>query len=188
MSPPSPETLREDDLPVAFGRFTLTGLLGKGGMGRVFRAVLVGPSGFRKDVALKVISGGDREAIAEVRAGLGKEARIGALLSHPNIVDVYDFGDEEGLPWISMELVHGLDLQAMMAVTRLAPRHVVQLGVAIAAGLEHAHSLQIDDEPAGLVHRDLKPSNVLISRDGIVKVMDFGIAKLTSEGQHTATG
>jgi len=185
---PTPETLREEDLPLPFGRFTLTGLLGQGGMGRVFRAVMQGPSGFRKDVALKVISGGHPGAIAETQEGLGKEARIGALLKHPNIVDIYDFGDDGGLPWISMELVHGLDLQALMAETRLSPRHVVELGMAIAAGLDHAHTLQIDEKPAGLVHRDLKPSNVLISRDGIVKVMDFGIAKLMSEGSRTETG
>lgn len=188
MSHPSPEVVREDDLPIPFGRFTLTRVVGKGGMGRVFAAVLTGPSGFRKDVALKVISGGDRERLDEVRRGLGDEARIGALLRHPNIVDVYDFGEDDGLPWISMEMVHGVDLQAVMDRTRLAPVHVIQVGMAIAAGLEHAHTLQINDEPAGLVHRDLKPSNVLLSRDGVVKVMDFGIAKLTSEGHHTATG
>ncbi len=188
MTHPSPETLSAPDLPVPFGRFTLVGIVGKGGMGRVFKAVLTGPSGFRKDVALKVISGGDREQLDEVRRGLGDEARIGALLKHPNIVDVYDFGEDGGLPWISMELVHGLDLQHVMERTRLPPTHVVQIGMAIAAGLEHAHTLSLEGRPAGLVHRDLKPSNVLLSRDGVVKVMDFGIAKLTSEGHHTATG
>ena len=186
--PRSPETLSEEDLPAAFGRFTLTGIVGSGGMGRVFSAVLTGPSGFRKDVALKVIFGGDQEHLGEVRAGLGDEARIGALLKHPNIVDIYDFGEDEGLPWISMELVQGLDLQHVIERTRLCPRHVVQVGLAVAAGLEHAHALEVDGRVAGLVHRDLKPSNVLLSRDGIVKVMDFGIAKLTSEGHHTAIG
>jgi len=185
---PTPETARAQDLPIPFGRFTLVSVLGRGGMGRVFQAVMTGPSGFRKEVALKVISGAEPHQLDDVRAGLGDEARIGALLSHPNIVDVYDFGDDDGLPWISMEMVQGLDLAEIMRRTRLAPAHVVRIGIAIAAGLDHAHGLSIDGRPAGLVHRDLKPSNVLVSRDGVVKVMDFGIAKLTSEGHRTETG
>lgn len=185
---PSPETARDEDLPLPFGRFTLVSILGRGGMGRVFKAVMTGPSGFRKEVALKVISGADPHQLDAVRAGLGDEARIGALLSHPHILDVYDFGEDDGLPWISMELVQGLDLAEIGRRTRLAPAHVVRVGMAVAAGLDHAHALHIDGRPAGLVHRDLKPSNVLVSRDGVVKVMDFGIAKLTSEGHRTETG
>ena len=184
----SPETATADDLPLSFGRYTLLSVLGTGGMGRVFRAALTGPSGFRKEVALKVISPKDPDALAEIRAALADEARIGGLLRHPNVVDVYDFGEAEGRPFISMELVAGLDLQALSARARLAPAHVVQIGAAIAAGLHHAHELEVDGRRAGLVHRDLKPTNVLVSRDGVVKVMDFGIARLTSDVTRTEEG
>ena len=183
--PVSPDTIRVDQLPAAFGRFTLISLLGEGGMGRVFRAVMTGPSGFRKDVALKVIRARDRD---DDSPSLSAEARIGGLLKHPNIVDVYDYGESDAHPWISMELVHGLDLMGVMQRVRLAPAHTIEVGIAIAEGLHHAHELTVDGAPAGLVHRDLKPSNVLLTREGLVKVMDFGIAKIADAAHQTATG
>ena len=181
----SPDSISVDELPAAFGRFTLTALLGEGGMGRVFRATMTGPSGFRKDVALKVIRA--REESVD-RTGLAAEARIGGLLKHPNIVDVYDYGEADQHPWISMEMVHGLDLMHVLQRTRLAPAHTIEVGIAIAEGLHHAHELAVDGTPANLVHRDLKPSNVLLTREGLVKVMDFGIAKVAGAAHQTATG
>ena len=183
--PVSPDSIRVAELPAEFGRFTLVSLLGEGGMGRVFRAVMTGPSGFRKDVALKVIRSRPDD---DDDRGLSAEARIGGLLKHPNIVDVYDYGETGGHPWISMELVHGLDLLTVLHQVRLAPAHVVELGIAIAEGLHHAHELAVSGAPANLVHRDLKPSNVLLTREGLVKVMDFGIAKVADAGHLTATG
>jgi len=183
--PVSPDTIHLDELPADFGRYQLVSLLGEGGMGRVFRAVMTGPSGFRKDVALKVIRSRDGE---DDNRGLSAEARIGGLLKHPNIVDVYDYGETDGHPWISMELVHGLDLLTVLRGVRLAPAHVIEMGIAISEGLHHAHELTVDGAPANLVHRDLKPSNVLVTREGLVKVMDFGIAKVADAGMHTATG
>ena len=183
--PVSPDTVPADQLPADFGRFSLVDLLGEGGMGRVFRAVMTGPSGFRKDVALKVIRARDGEVD---RSGLAEEARIGGLLKHPNIVDVYDYGEVHGHPWISMELVHGLDLMHALQRVRLAPAHTIEVGIAIAEGLHHAHELTVNGEPALLVHRDLKPSNVLLTREGLVKVMDFGIAKVAGAVHKTATG
>jgi predicted ATPase len=185
-SPPVVDALRAEQLPVEFGRFTLTAILGVGGMGRVFHAVLTGPSGFRKDVAIKVIR--RRHPDDGPSAELDEEARIGGLLRHPNVVDVYDYGDVHGQPFISMEMVRGLDLARLAAAAHLEPAHIAQIGASIAAGLAHAHDLRIDGRPAGLVHRDLKPSNVIVSRDGVTKVMDFGIAKLKGSGDATQTG
>lgn len=188
-TPESPETttphrLRAADLPARFGRYELVSVLGTGGMGKVFGAVMTGPSGFRKDVALKVIRPRDDDAPTE----LDEEARIGALLKHPHIVDIYDFGERGGTAYISMEMVRGLDLATLAARATLAPAQIAQVGAAIAAGLQHAHELEVGGVRAGLVHRDLKPSNVLVSRDGVTKVVDFGIAKLQRGGQNTETG
>ena len=179
MAGPSVDRISAAELPVQFGRFTLRRILGEGGMGRVFDAELAGPSGFRKRAALKVI----REAVASrserLASELGREARIGGLLKHPNIVDFYDHGVTEGQPWIAMELVDGVGLDAAIErVGALPPALVLEIGVAVASGLQRAHQLQVDGADAGLVHRDLKPSNVLLGHNGEVKVMDFGIARL----------
>lgn len=176
-SDPSPEHLTPEQLPCRYGRFELIELLGVGGMGRVFRAVMTGPSGFRKEIALKVL----RPRPGGAAPALDSEARIGALLRHPNLVDTYDFGLVAGRPYLAMELVRGLDLASLAERVRLEPAQVVQVGAALAAGLQRAHELHLDGAPAGLVHRDLKPSNVVVSHDGIVKILDFGLATLRSE-------
>jgi predicted ATPase len=169
------------DTPDLFGRFTLLGVLGEGGMGTVYRAAIEGPSGFRKELALKVLRRDDTRDPERRAAGLAKEARIGALLRHPNLVDLYDYGVHEGQPWFSMELVFGRGLdQVLLQDAPLAPVRAVQLLAQIALALAAIHELEIEGAPAGLVHRDLKPANVLLTRDDHIKVADFGI----SRGQH----
>ena len=190
MSPIQPDLLRADDFPVEFGRYTLQGLLGEGGMARVFRAELQGPSGFRKAAAVKIIRASVAARSEALRASLKNEARLGGLLHHPNIVDTYDYGEVDDLPYIAMEMVRGLGLDVVLNMVRPLPAPLaVEIGAQICAGLDHAHNLEDAAVDSQLVHRDLKPSNVIVSRDGLVKVMDFGIAKATmiSEG-NTQTG
>ncbi len=185
-----PELLTSADLPVSFGRFELLCILGEGGMARVFRARMTGPSGFRKQIALKVIHRVVSDRGEGLRRALTAEARLGGMLHHPNVVDTYDFGEEEGQPWIALELVDGLTLGDLLArVGRVPPSLAVEIGLQICAGLEHAHTLEDEGRLAGLVHRDLKPSNIILSRQGLAKVMDFGIAKAGHiSGETTATG
>ena len=158
-------------------------------MARVFGAELFGPAGFRKQVALKVVKS---EMIAETEGGEAeafiREARLGGLLKHPSIVDVYELGEAEGQLFISMELVKGVTLSDIIRPgMRPPPAVVLEIAVGIASGLASAHSLVAEGLKAGLVHRDLKPSNVLVSWDGAVKVMDFGIAT-TVHGEFAGQG
>jgi len=164
--------------PVQFGRYVLLGVLGEGGMARVYRAELRGPSEFRKAVAVKVVRPGLASEDERLHESLLREARIGGLLKHPNIVDIYDFGEVGKQAWIAMELIEGTDLATWLEHFGPPPPPVVlEIGIAICSGLADAHELSEDGRPANLIHRDLKPSNVLVSRKGEVKVMDFGIAK-----------
>lgn len=184
------ERLQATDLPVTFGRFVLLGVLGEGAMGRVFRAELTGPSGFRKPTAIKVMRKSVGADAQEFRQALVKEARIGAMLKHRNIVEVYDFGDIGQHPFISMELVDGVGLDRILKAGPLPAPLALDFAVQLCAGLDHAHrGVLIDGQPSPVVHRDLKPSNILVDRDGHVRIMDFGIAKAAAvSGIVTATG
>ena len=178
--PIRPEQLTDTDLPVDFGRFTLLRVLGHGAMARVFLAEMRAGRGFRKKVALKVVRATVAEGQQTFRDALINEARLGGLLHHPNVVETYDFGEIDEQPWIAMELVDGKTLaQWLHALGRLPPRPVLELGVQICKGLAHAHDLVDGDQHVHLVHRDLKPANVMVDRNGVTKVMDFGIAKAT---------
>ncbi len=172
------------DHPDRFGRFALLSILGEGGMGLVYRARIEGPGGFRKDLALKVLRAEPDRDPERLAAALAKEARIGALLRHANLVDLYDFGVHDGQPWFSMELVPGRSLDKIAGdVGPMEPSRALSLLAQIALGLAAIHELEIDGQPAGLVHRDLKPANVLVTPDDHVKLADFGI----SRGQHALT-
>ncbi|MFT3710982.1 MAG: protein kinase [Archangium sp.] len=173
----------EQALPVVEG-FEVLRRLGRGGMGEVLEAERVGPEGFRKRVALKQLAldlSIDRTAVSR----FFQEARICARLEHPNIVRVQDLLNDGGRPFIVMELLRGVTLWELVRSLRMSGSVEWWVPLAIAeqalSALEYAHALSGDDgAPLGLVHRDLTPRNVMVTEGGVVKVLDFGIAKLTS--------
>jgi serine/threonine protein kinase/predicted ATPase len=172
-----PDGIAPGGFPVRFGRYELNGLLGDGATARVFRAHLLGPANFRKPVALKIVLETARKRSGS-RELLFDEARIGGRLVHPNLVETYDVGEHGGRLYVAMQLVDGLTARQMQRqAERLTPRAVLELVRQMADGLAHAHALQVDGRAAQLVHRDLKPANVLIGRDGIARIADFGIAR-----------
>lgn len=172
-----PDTIGPGAFPVRFGRYEVDGLLGDGATARVFRAHLLGPANFRKPVALKVMRH-DLRGRTSTQNLLFDEARIGGRLVHPNLVETYDVGERGGRLYVAMQLVDGLTArQLMRQVDRLTPKAVLELARQMADGLAHAHGLRVDGRATQLVHRDLKPANVLIGRDGIARLADFGIAR-----------
>ncbi len=178
--------------PTRFGKYELLELLGEGGMASVYRAVLSGPGGFRKQVALKQI----RPQIAtddKMVQLMFNEARLGGHLRHKNIVEVYDFGQEGDTYYLAIEFVDGFTLADLMrrSLDRgpVPPRIVANISMQVCQALAYAHAA-VDDQgrPMRLVHRDLKPANVMVRRDGLVKLADFGIAKAETNVTHTTTG
>jgi hypothetical protein len=176
-SPPVPERL---------GRYRLVRRLGGGGMGEVY---LARDERLDRDVALKLLPpalGDD----AGARARFQREVRALARLTHPNIIQAYDSGTEDGRPFLVMEFVEGRNLSTLVQETgRLAPGLAADCGRQAALALAHAHA-------RGLVHRDVKPSNLLLSADGRVKLLDLGLARflqdhadpgLTREGEGMGT-
>jgi serine/threonine protein kinase len=164
------------------GRYTLVRRIGKGGMGEVWLAKASGAHGFEKNVALKRILP-QFSSNAHVVNMLVDEARISVLLNHPNVVQVLELGEEHGDYFIAMEYVDGHALSRLLrrmrkAGHRLDPLEAASIVIQVLEGLHAAH-IQKDHrgKPAGIIHRDVSPQNVLLSMDGLVKVIDFGIAR-----------
>jgi serine/threonine protein kinase len=158
------------------GHFEIIELLGRGGMGEVYRAR---DPRLKREVAIKVLPAslaGDPDRIARFE----REARAAGALNHPNIVAVHDIGHESGTYWIATELVTGEPLNCVIERGPLAPGKAVQIAIQIADGLAAAHA-------AGIVHRDLKPGNIMVTRDGQVKILDFGLAKQAVAGAESDT-
>jgi eukaryotic-like serine/threonine-protein kinase len=151
------------------GPYEIVAPLGAGGMGEVYRAK---DAKLGREIAIKVLPaavGDDRAR----RQRFEQEARSASALNHPNILTVYDIGEADGALYIAMELVEGKTLRELLASEEPLPtRRLLDLAAQIAEGLAKAHA-------AGIVHRDLKPENLMISKDGYVKILDFGLAKLT---------
>ncbi len=160
------------------GRYRLVELLGEGGMATIYRAR---DNQLERDVAVKVLRpeyGRDPDFFARFR----QEAQSAASLNHQNVVAVYDYGTDEIGPFIVMELVDGEDLASIIRRGgALPPRQAARLAAEIARAIAAAHE-------HGFVHRDIKPGNVLVTRDGRVKVADFGIARAIAEAQLTLPG
>ena len=173
--------------PVVLGSYELVERIGEGGMAEVWKARARGAAGFEKLVVIKRVLPAltAKPGFAEL---LVREAKISARLSHPNIAQVFELGEEGGAHYIAMEYVHGKDLgQAMTVRTTGIEGLSVPLRVwivsVVAKALEHAHTRRGDDgRPLQIVHRDVSPQNVLLSYDGAVKVADFGIARADEQG------
>jgi len=168
------------------GKYTLLEHIGEGGMGQVFRARMEGPHGFEKEVAIKrlrqsVVRGQQFDAQALVN-----EARIGGQLRHPNVVEVFELGEEDGRCYIAMEFIDGVPLSRILRDFRgsstLIPANVaLDIAAQTCRGLSYAHNFEGrygKHDP--VVHRDLKPSNIMVTKRGTAKVLDFGIARSSS--------
>jgi TolB-like protein/Tfp pilus assembly protein PilF len=148
------------------GPYEVLASLGAGGMGEVFRAR---DTRLKREVAIKVLSrqlAEDEEALARFE----REAQAVAALTHPNILSIHDYGQADGIAYAVMELLEGETLRQRLQRIRLSPQKGVELTLQIARGLAAAHA-------KGIVHRDLKPENIFLTTDGLVKILDFGLAK-----------
>lgn len=173
-------------MAVPFGKYLLDRKLAEGGMAEIFLARpgpgFVGPP--RNQIVVKRLFAHHSSEKEFVRMFFN-ESRLAARLKHPNIVDIFDQGEVDGASYLAMEYIHGEDLRSIAqqadAVNRRPPLGVVcRIVMDMLAGLHYAHTLTDDNgAPLGLVHRDISPQNVLVTYDGAVKVIDFGIAKAT---------
>jgi eukaryotic-like serine/threonine-protein kinase len=171
-----------------FGRYRLLEQVGRGGMAEVFRAVADGPRELQPVFVIKRIRP-DRSDSPRFVQMFCDEARISALLRHPNIVQIYDFGQIEGAYFMAMEYLRGKDLDSVMRTLRsggsaVSPALVAVVAREVARALHHAHTATLPGgAPAGIVHRDVTPSNIMLLWGGGVKILDFGIAKAASEAR-----
>jgi|GEM_PF-4785030 len=156
-----------EDLELIFPDFRFRGLLGRGGMGAVYHADQLE---LEREVALKILpveTAGD----PEFRERFRREAATLAQLDHPNIVNLHDFGECEGFPYFVMEYVEGGDLSAQMVTGQFSTSEVLSIVSQVCDALNYSHD-------RGVVHRDIKPANILITPEGVVKIVDFGLVKM----------
>jgi eukaryotic-like serine/threonine-protein kinase len=182
------------DLPrgTVLGKYEILRKLATGGMAEIYLARTRGAAGFEKLVVLKRILPNVAEDPAFVNMFLD-EARLAATLQHPNIADVYDVGETDGTYFFTMEHIHGEDARTMRMMARKRNESIpmsVAIGIVhgIAQALDYAHNKMGPQGPLGLVHRDVSSSNILVSYDGAVKLVDFGIARATANDTKTRTG
>lgn len=150
------------------GRYEIVALIGEGAMGEVYRAR---DTELRRDVAVKVLPSYFSQDAERVQR-FEQEARATAQLNHPNILAVHDVGTHSGFPYLVSELLEGRTIRQIVQEGPLPPRKTIEYAVQVARGLGAAHE-------KGIVHRDLKPANLFLTKDGRVKILDFGLAKLT---------
>src|SRR5213594_655423 len=161
-------------MPFAFspgaklGHYEICSQLGAGGMGEVY---LAHDTKLDRKVALKILP--SNHAGRELVRRFMQEARAASALNHPNILTIYEIDDIESAQFIATEFIEGQTLRARMKVAPVKPLEAIDVSIQVASALDAAHCV-------GIVHRDIKPENIMLRRDGIVKVLDFGIAKLTS--------
>ncbi len=176
-----------------FGRYRLLGLLGQGGMGRLYVAERRGIQGFVKIVALKRILPHLADS-AQLKEMFLNEARIAARLEHPNIVATYELGEVDGKYFISMEYLPGEDLSAIIARCQVGGRPIpaevaAALAQQAAQGLHYAHEARDGQgKTIGLVHRDVNPRNIFVTYHGVVKLLDFGVVRGPQGGQKSVPG
>jgi serine/threonine-protein kinase len=186
-------SLREEKQPPQFGKYRLVRRLAVGGMAELFLAKALSLHSFEKLVVVKRIlpQFADNEDFIDMFLD---EARLAAQLRHPNIVQVYDIGEDQGSQFFTMEYIHGQDLRRLgrnlSKQGRTLPlEHVLSIIIGTAAGLHHAHkSADMSGHPMNIVHRDVSPANILVTYEGGVKLVDFGIAKARTAQVTTAAG
>jgi len=166
--------------PRKFGRYEVVAELGKGAMGTVYRAR---DPMLNRTVAIKTVNMDlDRDEVADYEARFYQEARAAGGLNHPNIVTIYDIGKSGNIAYMAMELLEGNELRSIMAQGKALPvNHAIEIAAQAAEGLGYAHDHDV-------VHRDIKPANLMIVRGGMVKITDFGIARMRSAEVRTQTG
>lgn len=175
------------------GKYQLLRRIATGGMAEIFLARAQAMHGFEKQVVLKRILPQHASSDDFIRMFLA-EARLAATLHHPNIVQVYDIGEEAGAYFFTMEYIQGEDLRRLVRAARrkqtpIPLAHILHIIMGMAGGLHHAHEkIGTDGLPLGIVHRDVSPSNVLVTYEGDVKVVDFGIAKAAAAQNSTIAG
>ena len=177
----------------SFGKYVLVDHISSGGMADVYRAKVQGIRGFTKTVAIKRIHEHLLERTRFLRM-FTDEAKIASRLVHPNIVQIYDLGEVDSMPFIAMEYVSGRDLYRVLkrlaAMDRRFPWRLATLVIDdVCTGLQFAHDFRSPDgQPQEIVHRDVSPRNIVLSYDGEVKLTDFGVARARDREEHTEHG
>ncbi len=179
--------------PTQFGKYWLTDRIAVGGMAELYRGKISGDEGFEKAVAVKKILphlAAEQDAVNYFI----DEARLAALLQHPNIAQIYDFGRLEESYFIAMEYLFGKDLKTVLATAEarnmpLSLENALHIASRISSGLDYAHNMKdLQGNLLNIIHRDVSPQNIFITYDGQVKIIDFGIAKAASRITSTRSG
>ncbi len=178
--------------PERIGKYIVHQRLGAGGMAEVYLCRLAGMGGFDKLVVVKRILPGLAGDKRFTEMFLD-EARLSANLNHPNIVQIYEIDSADGVPFIAMEYVRGISVHALMNAARREgkanPGHLALIIAGACAGLDHAHNaVDARGQPLGIIHRDVSPENIMVSHEGVPKVLDFGVAKAHGRISSTDTG
>ena len=179
--------------PLKYGKYWLTDRIAVGGMAELYRGKISGEEGFEKAVAVKKILphlAAEQEAVSYFI----DEARLAALLQHPNVVQIYDFGRLEDTYFIAMEYLFGKDLKTVLhsAGQRGMPlslENLLYIASGVCSGLDYAHTMKdLQGQLLNIIHRDVSPQNIFLTYDGQVKIIDFGIAKAASRITNTRSG
>jgi serine/threonine protein kinase/predicted TPR repeat methyltransferase len=176
--------------PSQFGKYQLLDKIAAGGMAELFRAKLTGVQGFEKPIAIKKILPNLSEEENLVSSFIN-EAKLAALLHHENIVQIYDFGSLDNEYFIAMEFLFGKDLRTIRNISKkrelpLGMENILYIVSRICAGLDYSHNLKdLQGQPLNIIHRDINPQNILVTYEGQVKIIDYGIAKAASQNNKT---
>jgi serine/threonine protein kinase/Flp pilus assembly protein TadD len=176
--------------PKQFGKYQLLDKIAVGGMAELYRAKLTGAQGFEKLIAIKKILPNLSEEENLVTSFID-EAKLAALLHHENIVQIYDFGSMDSEYFIAMEFLFGKDLRTIRKAAKkrdipLGMENILYIISRICAGLDYSHNLKdLQGQPLNIIHRDINPQNILVTYEGQVKIIDYGIAKAASQNTKT---
>ncbi|MCB9637477.1 MAG: serine/threonine protein kinase [Myxococcales bacterium] len=178
--------------PERLGRYLLLQRVAVGGMGEIFYATTEDENGSTYPVALKRLHPENKDQPSFIQMFFN-EGRIAGLLNHPHIVKSYEFAQEDGMLYMTMEWIDGPDLQHLMRLGQeqgqpISIRHAAEITWQALQALHYAHTLTLNGQPMHLTHRDISPHNLMIHRDGILKITDFGIARMVDHLSLTATG